>query len=56
MREYKPACGVDGKVYFSPCHAGCAEEHLFKPDEEEVNHSYLNTVDVPIKMQSKTLI
>lgn len=23
---YKPVCGVDGVMYYSPCHAGCKDE------------------------------
>lgn len=25
-RNYDPICGVDGVMYYSPCHAGCAKE------------------------------
>lgn len=25
-RNYDPICGVDGIMYYSPCHAGCAKE------------------------------
>ncbi|KAK3083064.1 hypothetical protein FSP39_012962 [Pinctada imbricata] len=24
---YKPVCGLDGSMYFTPCHAGCSSEH-----------------------------
>lgn len=26
LRDYDPICGVDGVMYYSPCHAGCAKE------------------------------
>ncbi|XP_037960729.1 solute carrier organic anion transporter family member 4A1 [Teleopsis dalmanni] len=30
--DYEPICGIDGMMYFSPCYAGCKEEH-------DVNHT-----------------
>ncbi|XP_075160721.1 organic anion transporting polypeptide 74D [Haematobia irritans] len=47
--QFAPICGIDGKIYISPCHAGCSSANLRSSDNHTV---FSNCSCIPNDLQA----